>query len=59
MPNDGENMKTRQEIAEQLYGLNRYISAYWITGKTKPNMNDFTSLNKALGEIIKELREEK
>lgn len=52
-------MKTKKEIAEELYDINRMISLYWIGIKQKPTEEQITQLNRRLGEIIKELREEK
>ena len=55
----GEMMKSRKEIAEELYEINRIISLYWIGMKMQPTEESIGELNQHLGEIIKELRVEK
>lgn len=50
-------MKSRTEIAEEMYNINRAISLYWIGLKQRPSEELIMELNKRLGEIIKELRE--
>jgi len=49
-------MKTRNEIAKELYNINRQISLYWIGLQQMPTQETIGELNKKLGQIIKDLR---
>ena len=50
--------KKIEELTERLYGINADISLYFVTGLEKPTKQDMVLINRRLGKIIKELREE-
>jgi len=50
-------MKTKNQLADEIYQINRLISLYWIGLKEAPTEEQIATVNRRLGEIIKELRE--
>lgn len=50
------NVKLK-EIEDRLYSLNAQISLKWIGMRQTPKDTEITLLNRALGEIIKQIRE--
>ena len=49
-------MKSRNQLAEELYKINADISFMCIALKQRPTIEQMRDLNKELGRIIKELR---
>lgn len=51
--------KKLDEIENKLYILNATISGLFITGFKKPTQKDMIKINQAIGNIIKEIQDEK
>lgn len=45
-----------KEIEDRLLNINQQISLYWIGLKKVPNSNDISTVNKVIGESIKDIR---
>jgi len=46
-----------KDIEKRLYELNARISLYFVTGYKNPTQKDMVFINREIGEIIKQIRE--